>query len=309
MAVEGAGAGQVNATARMQVGILPGGRLHLNDGPIDLVIGADGDPGDVRRAFAAATTRFSTVLDELCSELTLLRSEMRLDAPLPAGAVAQRMDRATRPLSAKIFITRMAAVAGAVADEVLDAMVAAAPLARASVNNGGDIALHLADGERFVVGLVARPDAPRLFGEACIHSAQDIRGIATSGWRGRSFSLGIADAVTILAGNAASADAAATLVANAVDLPAHPTILRERACDLDPESDLEERFVTRGVGALDPNEIAAALRAGALEAHRLIRAGAIQAAALHLSGATQTVGRFASPVESDRQVMLSRASP
>ena len=49
-----------------------------------------------------------------------------------------------------------------------------------------------------------------------------MRGIATSGWRGRSFSLGIADAVTVLAATAAEADAAATMIANAVDLPGHP---------------------------------------------------------------------------------------
>ena len=51
-----------------------------------------------------------------------------------------------------------------------------------------------------------------------------MRGIATSGWRGRSFSLGIADAVTVLAATAAEADAAATVIANAVDLPGHPAI-------------------------------------------------------------------------------------
>ena len=40
-----------------------------------------------------------------------------------------------------------------------------------------------------------------------------VRGVATSGWRGRSHSLGIADSVTVLAATAAMADAAATVIA------------------------------------------------------------------------------------------------
>ena len=136
------------------------------------------------------------------------------------------MMAAVAPYCERTFITPMAAVAGAVAEEILNAMTAAAELSRAYVNNGGDIALHLAPGEHFVAGMVERPDRPSLFGTATLDWAQPVRGIATSGWRGRSFSLGIADAVTVLADRAAMADAAATIIANAVDLPGHPAIVR-----------------------------------------------------------------------------------
>src|SRR5260370_36644708 len=139
------------------------------------------------------------------------------------------------------FITGMAAVAGAVAEEILEMMISAAKLSRAYVNDGGDIALHLMPGERFVVGMVERPDRASLFGTTTIQSAHPIRGIATSGWRGRSFSLGIVDAVTVLADTAAMADAAATVVANAVDLPGHPRVGHVRACELAPDSDLGEK--------------------------------------------------------------------
>src|SRR6202023_4419759 len=125
---------------------------------------------------------------------------------------------AVRPYASRIFITPMAAVAGAVADEILEAMTAAAKLSRAYVNDGGDIAFHLAPGEKFVVGMVERPDRASLFGTTTIKSGDPIRGIATSGWRGRSFSLGIADAVTVLADTAAMADAAGTGGANALGL-------------------------------------------------------------------------------------------
>ena len=62
------------------------------------------------------------------------------------------------------------------------------------------------------------------------------------------------------------ADAAATLIANAVDLPGHPAIERTPARDLDPQSDLGDRLVTIEVGSLAADEIDIALAAGALEA-------------------------------------------
>lgn len=275
---------------RMQAAMLSDGRrLHLHDGPIDLIIGADGSAADVAIAYAAARTRFATVLDELCAELPLLRRPV---GPEPAGPVARRMWQASLPLAGHGFLTPMAAVAGGVAEEVLSAMVAAAPLTRAFVNNGGDIALHLAAGAAFAVGLVDRPDRPSLFSTARIGFADPVRGIATSGWRGRSFSLGIADAVTVLARRAAEADAAATVIANAVNLPGHPAVTRVPARALQPDSDLGDRPVTRAVGPLSPDEIAAALAAGVACAETLLAGGRIIAAALHLAGLTRTLGRF-----------------
>ncbi|MEA2757615.1 MAG: uncharacterized protein QOH65_228 [Methylobacteriaceae bacterium] len=278
-----------HAKVRAQVALLPGGRLHLNDGPIELVIGAFGAGSAVKAAYAAATRRFSSILDELCEELPLLRSEVLPSSAVPHGPTAQGMDAAVRPFAAECFITRMAAVAGAVADEILAAMIAAVELDRAYVNNGGDIAVHLAAEQSFAIGMVDRPDRPGLFGKARIVASDGIGGIATSGRRGRSFSLGIADAVTILAANAATADAAATIVANAVDLPDHSNVTRVPACDLDPQSDLGARLVTRDVGFLSPEEIAQALSRGEAEAQRLLRAKHISAAALHLQSETRSV--------------------
>jgi ApbE superfamily uncharacterized protein (UPF0280 family) len=277
------------ATTRAQVAFLPGARLHLNDGPIDLIIGVFGAPRAVKAAYAAATRRFSSILDELCEELPLLRSEVVPSSAVPHGPTARRMDAAVRPFAGDCFITRMAAVAGAVADEILAAMLGAAELDRAYVNNGGDIAVHLAEGQFFAIGMVDRPNRPGLFGQARISARDGIRGIATSGRHGRSFSLGIADAVTILAANAAAADAAATIVSNAVDLRAHPNVTRVPACDLDPQSDLGVRLITRDVGSLSPDEIARALSYGEAEAHRVLSAGRIAAAALHLYGQTRVV--------------------
>jgi ApbE superfamily uncharacterized protein (UPF0280 family) len=128
------------------------------------------------------------------------------------------------------------------------------------------------------------------FGTTTIESEQLIRGIATSGWRGRSFSLGIADAVTVLADTAAMADAAATIIANAVDLPGNAKIGRARACDLAPDSDLGERLVTQSVEGLSSLEIGEALAAGVQAAQSLRQTGLIRAAALNLQGEIRVVG-------------------
>ncbi len=276
---------------RAQVRMFPDGRrLHMHDGPIDVIVEAFGEVSEIEVAYRAAAARFVGVLDELCSELEFLRRPACEDGYLPSGAIARRMAAAVRPYASRVFITPMAAVAGAVAEEILEVMILVAKLSRAYVNDGGDIAVHLAPGEQFVVGMVERPDRASLFGTTTIESGDPIRGIATSGWRGRSFSLGIADAVTVLAGTAAMADAAATVVANAVDLPAHPRVVRVRACDLAPDSDLAERLVTQSVGELTPDEIRDALEAGIRLAESLCGSGLIRAAALNLQGETRVIG-------------------
>lgn len=267
-----------------------GARLHLQDGPIDLIVEACGAASEIRKAYEAATVRLTGMLDTLCEELPALRSAADSAKCAPQGRVARAMAAAVAPFAKAHFITPMAAVAGAVAQDVLAAMIDAAKLTRAYVNNGGDIALHLSAGERFTVGLVARPDAPALIGTAVIEASHVARGIATSGWRGRSFSLGIADSVTVLARTASQADAAATIIANAVDLPDHPAIIRCAADEIQPDSDLGARLVTRNVGPLSPGEIARALDAGRACAHELVAAGLIEGAALHLQGETSIVG-------------------
>ena len=243
------------------------------------MIAADGAQADA--ACAAAIACAAGVLDELCAELTLLRSADRDIAA--AGPVARRMQRAVWAMPG--FITPMAAVAGAVAEHVLAAMVEIAPLDRAYVNNGGDIALHLSADHRLRVGL-ARPGHDGMHGAATVHARDPIRGVATSGWPGRSYSLGIADAVTVLAATASMADAAATVIANAVDLPGHPAVTRLPARMLAPDSDLGDRQVTRHVGCLTPAEVERALASGMEAANALHRSGLIVAAALHLQGRT-----------------------
>ncbi len=275
-----------------QAAILADGRrLHLNHGPIDLVVEAFGTAKERDAAYAQATGRFQSILAELVGELPRLRKASGVTLRVFQGTTARRMEAATTALANGRFITPMAAVAGSVADEILAAMTAGPQLDKAYVNNGGDVALHLAEGQslRLAVAGTGNGFADR----ATIRAEDPVRGVATSGWRGRSFSLGIADAVTVLAHSAAAADAAATLIANAVDLPGHPGIVRVPARDLAPDSDLGGRLVTQDVGSLSARDIANALASGAAEAEGLRRRGLIEAAALFLAGESRICGLIA----------------
>jgi len=356
-----------------QTALLPGNRLHLSEGPIDLVVWADGEPAAVAEAYAAAERRFTGLLAELVAELPLLRTP--LDSPSPHAAprlphsrqtwgegrgegqrqlptvpsplrggwrhvedmppawapgggspehdrhsqtptpnpspqgggehvasgerelkspIARRMAEACRPYR-EVFITPMAAVAGAVAEAVLNAMTQAAPLTRAYVNNGGDIALHLTPGTSLAIGVVRSLEKAVPEGDVHITYDMPVRGIATSGRHGRSFSLGIADAVTVLALDGPSADAAATIIANAVNVD-DAAIVRRPARDLDPDSDLGDIPVTVDVGPLAPAQIAAALDAGVACAENLRRAGLIYGALLTLAGEWRSVGAPGAPL-------------
>ena len=271
----------------------PDGRLHLQHGPIDLIIGID-DPrlssADERvvrgQAFANARVRFRTILEELVAELPRLRQPALRNSPEVVGPVARRMMDAVMPFAANHFITPMAAVAGSVADEILSAILSTfdedRKPARIYVNNGGDIALHLDTSAEFRIRMAH--ETGLALGDFAIRGTSLSRGIATSGRGGRSLSMGIAESVTILAGNAASADAAATIVGNAVDLPGHPQIHRARAIDVVDDSDLGEHMVVVACGGLTPDEVDDALFRGADMARQLLAAGLIHRAALFLQG-------------------------
>ncbi len=254
-------------------------------------------------------------------ELGELRTPVSPDSPELFGPVARRMLAAVLPLSDAQMVTPMAAVAGAVADEIGAAIGAAGSLDRWMVNNGGDIAFGLADGHHYVTGLVVDPRRAAISSTVRLEAGSGVGGIATSGRHGRSLSLGIADAVTVLAPTAAAADAAATLIANHVDVgsvppdtgsvpqhhtdtgsvpqhhtdtgsvPRHdtdtgsvPQVVRQPASSLDPDSDLGDTLVTVDVGPLTVAQIQEALNSGLSYAESCVSRGLISAAVLHLAG-------------------------
>ena len=252
---------------------------------MDIIIGASGSPAVVDKAHADAWKRFTAILDELVHELALLRRPVHSACPV-RGSIAQRMWLACQPYKSS-FITPMAAVAGAVAQELI-ACYSQSGVTRAWVNNGGDIALHLAPPQSVRIGLYANlarldldeiRDGIRVDGQFEVSSDLPVRGVATSGWRGRSFSLGIADSVTVLARTASQADAAATVIANAVDI-VDARIVRRPACEVKDDTDLGSIPVTVDVPPLESALVQQALRAGLMRAHQLRAAGLIWSAAL-----------------------------
>ena len=249
------------------------GRWHFQHGPIDIVLQAVGDSKACQHAVASAWLRFQTVLPELVSELPLLRQPVsQLHATSLQGWVAQRMWKVTHDMAwaaADGFVTPMAAVAGSVAQALMPCLVQAG-VDKAYVNNGGDIALHVQQGQSWRIGVVSDLQQALLTGVTSelisdgsfvIDHDMPVRGVATSGWQGRSFSLGIADSVTVLAATAAQADVAATLIANAVNLD-HPAIVRRPAISLRDDTDLGDRMVTVEVPHLPPAQIQRALHLG-----------------------------------------------
>lgn len=258
--------------------ILPQGqRLHLQHGPSDLIVYAEGDRAC---AYDAAIARFETIIAEVVAELPALRTQVSSSTTTPQGAVARRMHDAAMAFYSGQYLTRMAGVAGAIADEVLLAMMNAARLDRAYVNNGGDIALHLAPGQSFRSAIKAYDG--RDLGQIEIAAQDKVGGIATSGRHGRSLSMGIADSVTVLSRCAAQADVAATLIANAVDIADHSAITRRPAQDVVDDSDLGHLPVVTDCGPLDMTACSAALANGQRLAERLQGQGLIAGAGLFL---------------------------
>jgi hypothetical protein len=180
-------------------------------------------------------------------------------------------------------LTPMAAVAGAIADATAAYLVQMG-MTRVVVNNGGDISFSVPRSDVLRVGV--RPDlrSPRVTHRLSLRGSESVHGVATSGLGGRSMTRGIASSCTVIARNAAIADAAATAVANASWVEDVP-VRRARANELDPTSDLATREVTVAVGALSAVQSGTALKQAIAEAERLEEKGIISGACVFVHGA------------------------
>ena len=248
-------------------------RLFLNHGPIDIVLEAFGK--DKPLAYEKAKKYFSTLLNELVLDMDLLKKEVVPHRNFN-NKISQSMQNATEKFYPD-FITPMAAVAGSVADNILNVLVKDSKLEKAYVNNGGDVSFYLTENQTVKSSLAS---IPNIIAE--IDYKDKSRGIATSGWRGRSFSLGIADSVTVLADNAAMADAAATMIANSVNIKNHPSIIKKPAEEIYEDSDLKNLMVTVEVGDLKQSEIEDALRNGNEVGKTYLENGLINSALIEL---------------------------
>lgn len=274
----------------MTATMISGDRLYLQHGPIDLVIRAESNHEEgVGDAYSKAKKRFECVLEELVSELQILKSPISTISTPPTGRIARRMYDAVWPYSHKVFVTPMAAVAGAVADEILATMLDGGTLKKAYVNNGGDISFFLGQGEKFTLDIHQLNN--QKVGQIELFDGDGIGGVATSGKGGRSLTMGIADSVTVLAGTASEADVGATLIANQIDIPGHQGITRRSANEIVDDSDLGKQEVVVSCVHMESNEIDFALDRGNHFALELVSEGKILSAAMFLQSSARVVGK------------------
>ncbi len=203
----------------------------------------------------------------------------RIPCGRPLPAAVQRAVDAARSISEDL--SPMAAVAGASADEAAHAAMTLGA-GKVIVNNGGDIAIRLAEKEHATVGIKA-PDSEKLLGRLNITGRHNIGGVASSGWSGRSLSTGVADLVTVWAENASLADAAATFIAGKTTTSGIG-VVQARAIELDPSSDLGNQLVTARVDRLSGRRRSQAFQKGARTAEELLQRGLIRGCLISLQG-------------------------
>lgn len=289
--------------------LLDDGRVRFCHGPIDVLATIEASGIQRDQAIQAMESAFEGLLESLVGELPRLRAEpvagIAVASESAVTSTAQRMVAAALPVFKHTFVTPMAAVAGSVADTLL-ASVDTSTVDRLIINNGGDIAFHLAPGRHIDVGL-AQLGGGAISGSIRVHDSDPVRGVATSGRRGRSLTLGIADSVTVLATTAAAADVAATVIASAVDLPGSTKVERLPASDVDESAGLGDRLVVVGVGDLTKNDEQQALEPGLALARKLQEDGLVHSVALKLGG-TYSLLESSGSVELGIRVKLNSAN-
>lgn len=275
---------------------LDGGRILAEYGPMRLVISAwvgkvpQREPciSAARKAFACFE-RIAALREELSRPLA--RNPLRFGDP-----VAQAMVDSVREVGDK-DLTPLAAVAGALADAVADFLFARG-MTRVVVNNGGDIAVRITGNEQVKVGMGTAAHNGRIAKSIVLDSSRNSWGIATSGLGGRSFTRGVASAVTILARTASLADAAATAVANA-SFVEDEHVIQQAAERIDPNTDIAGIAVTVKVGPLSQEKTEMAVARALEKANILAEKGVTLGAVVEVQDRTAA--------DSFAQAMLVRA--
>ena len=222
------------------------------------------------------------VLEDLARFLPVLKTKaLELEEKVTFPEVVRNMIRACKKMEAR-DLTPLAAVAGASSDVVADFLISKGGT-KIIVDNGGDIAIRLKGDEQVRVGIKTEVDARRPSYLLFIDSEMGVGGVATSGLGGRSFTKGIASAVTVFSDDASSADAAATVIANVTNVD-DPAITRRLPETVYPDTDIAGEWVTESVGELPPEKISEALQKGLAEACRLHRNGHIKGAFIAVKG-------------------------
>ena len=222
------------------------------------------------------------VLEDLAKFLPVMKKrskELEIEETFPN--VVQRMIEATKKMG-EPDLTPLASVAGTASDVVADFIFSRGGT-KIIVDNGGDIAIRLTEGEVARVGVKTEIDAKQPTYLISIDSTMEIGGVATSGLGGRSFTKGIASAATVLSQTAAFSDAAATVIGNFTNVE-DPSIVRSLAEKIYPDTDIAGELVTIKVGKLSEEKVQEALNNGLSKAHSVYQRGLITGALIALQG-------------------------
>jgi len=222
------------------------------------------------------------VLEDLARFLPVLKKKSKSLEPKEAFPdVVRRMIDATKKME-EPDLTPLAAVAGTASDVVADFLFAKGGT-KVIVDNGGDIAIRLREGEKAGVGVKTEIDAKQPAYLISIGSGMRVGGVATSGLGGRSFTKGIASAATILSETASVSDAAATVIGNFTNVE-DANIARSLAEEIYPDTDIAGEWVTTGVGELSQEKVEQALNKGLSKAYSICQKGLIHGALIALQG-------------------------
>lgn len=278
-----------------EVSLIKEGLALVSSGPLHMTVNVS-DRGIPLSDLARSGAMYALdILKQQADSLAVIKARVfDLSTNENYPEVVNRMIRAVSSMNDP-SLTPLAAVAGATSDIVAD-YVARAGATKIIVDNGGDIAIRLREGETATVGLrlnLMRPDYKylALIDRDC--------GICTSGIGGRSFTLGVADGVTVIAHQAAIADAAATFLGNKT-VVISSKVKKALAESIYPDTDLVGAEVTHSVGALSQEEIDTAMNAGKIEALRLMEKGWIYGAFISVKDHVDTVGYFVKAIKKVR---------
>lgn len=260
--------------------------MFIEIGPASLVIKTErnSEPREPDRMKIEGFVR--EILKGISENLPVLRQKAyRIKRFKNMPSVARRMIEAVRRIDEET-LTPMASVAGAVSDEVKD-FLKADGYDLVAVNNGGDMSIFNKDSYRNI--RISIGDINKNIHTPYILNIRELSdyGIATSGIGGRSLSLGIAEIGTVIAETGAVADAAATLICNMTNIDSE-RIIRKRASEIDPMTDIPDEFVTVSIGELNKDEIHHALSNGLICAYKLLKVKAIIDSFIYFRGSMVT---------------------
>ncbi len=262
--------------------IVSNGRVLVSYGPVELSIIAEIDGQGVTDLAILGAETVPKILKELApyqQELKQCYPQIELKEDYPD--IVKRMYRSVAKIGDPTF-TPMAAVAGSVAGTIAD-MIYEAGATKVIVNNGGDIAVRLQPGEMTKVGISPSIDSQHPTHYVTITGDSKIRGIASSGFGGRSFTKGFASVATVFSDDIGIADVAATLIGNHT-FTQTPKITQVFAEEIYPDTDLKGEKITVEVGDISFDTKKIALKNGLLTAEKLRNQELILGAVVFVQG-------------------------